>query len=419
MREELYNLFGGACLVAALLIAGRGARRRAHFWLWAVLCCLLFAALHLLLHFRLLPPAPDAARGAAELAFVFASAVITAWAVFPGGPVAALFYANVALCTLGTARQLFRFAFAAWAYDAGWWNVLLCALCCAIPLLALGLAVRRTPFPPPESLSVPLFSVLILAAWFFFDVVCMQAAGMLRELHLLIAVGAAAVFFLLALLQGVLAALRAAERELAALRQTQARGARQREREQESADLINIRSHDLKYRMLRAREGAAEAAPAEDAALGEALDVYERTYHTGCDALDVLLTEKSLLCREKGIELNCMADGALLSRLAEADVYTLLGNILDNAIEATAPLEAAKRVIALNIERRRAFALIREENYFAGALTFAGGLPRTTKGGGLHGYGLRSVRKTAQKYGGALSCEAVEDRFVLKVVFPL
>ena len=55
---------------------------------------------------------------------------------------------------------------------------------------------------------------------------------------------------------------------------------------------------------------------------------------TGNEILDTILTEKSLICENSGIHINCVADGSLLAFMNPVDLYTLFGNALDNAIEA-------------------------------------------------------------------------------------
>lgn len=57
--------------------------------------------------------------------------------------------------------------------------------------------------------------------------------------------------------------------------------------------------------------------------------------HTGNDALDAILSEKGLACEQGGIAFRCMADGAAVGFMAPTDIYSLFGNALDNAIEAS------------------------------------------------------------------------------------
>ena len=70
--------------------------------------------------------------------------------------------------------------------------------------------------------------------------------------------------------------------------------------------------------------------------------------------------------------------------------------------------------------RQKNFALLRFENCFEGELTFENGLPLTTKGDtDYHGYGLKSIRRTAQKYGGTVTVNTRKNWFELKILLPL
>lgn len=62
--------------------------------------------------------------------------------------------------------------------------------------------------------------------------------------------------------------------------------------------------------------------------------------------------------------------------MAPADVYVMLGNVLDNAIEAVGGVsDPEKRVITLTETEKGGIVCIREDNYFEGELIFDGGLP--------------------------------------------
>ena len=155
--------------------------------------------------------------------------------------------------------------------------------------------------------------------------------------------------------------------------------------------------------------------------LGEAVDGYDSSFDTGNPALDVILTRKNFRCKESDIELTCAVNGESLSFMSEVDVYSLFGNILDNAIEASEKLEDKdKRVVSLSLEKKDYFIYVHAENYFSGKLSYSGGLPKTTKSdGGLHGYGIKSIRMLTDKYGGSTKIDTKEDRFMLDLMFPI
>lgn len=169
---------------------------------------------------------------------------------------------------------------------------------------------------------------------------------------------------------------------------------------------------------MHAAGSAGALDPAVAAEIEQIITAYDGNVETGNDALDVILTEKSLYCVRHDIALTCMADGKQLSFMSEADLYSLFGNLLDNAIEAVEKLDADRRAVGLTVKRGSEFVFVNVHNYYDGALCFDGELPRSTKGGAYHGFGMKSVRFVAEKYGGELSINAKDGIFDLDIIFP-
>ena len=197
----------------------------------------------------------------------------------------------------------------------------------------------------------------------------------------------------------------------------------QRKRDQyelarDNMELINIKCHDIRKRVRSM--GAAQLSESSIEQIRESIRIYDAQVKTGNEALDVILTEKQLLCSQAGIELICMADGAALSFMPEDDVYFLFGNILDNAIEAVLNVvDDEKRSINLTARREGGFVTVREDNYFEGELTFSDGLPRTTKQDrSNHGFGMKSIRRCVYEHGGEMHVRAESGAFSLVLLFP-
>lgn len=190
----------------------------------------------------------------------------------------------------------------------------------------------------------------------------------------------------------------------------------------ESIEVINHKYHDLKHQIavLRAEPDAQRRSDYLDGMEEEIRD-YEAQNKTGNSVLDTVLTGKSLYCARHGVELTCVADGARLGFMDVMDLCTIFGNILDNAIECELRVEEReKRLIHLAVYAKKDFLVIRCENYCPEALEFQDGLPVSTKPeGAYHGYGIKSVRRAAGKYGGAVTIHNGEEWFEIKVVVPL
>ena len=188
---------------------------------------------------------------------------------------------------------------------------------------------------------------------------------------------------------------------------------KQFELSKKTIDTINIKYHDLKHRLRDMRLPAEEVESIKDA-----VRIYGSRIRTGNDALDVLLTENSLRCSEEGIRLTFMGNGADLSFMQVMDAYSLFGNAISNAVEAVEKLaDPEKKIIDIVSERRGDMVSIHISNYFDGKLQLEDGMPVTSKTWeeGFHGFGMKSMKLIAEKYGGSLSASADGDLFTLDV----
>lgn len=182
----------------------------------------------------------------------------------------------------------------------------------------------------------------------------------------------------------------------------------------ETIELINIKFHDLKKQL----SFLGTADEEEVQRLYQAMNLYDMSIKSGNEALDIVLAEKSLLCEGQHIRLECMADGESLSFMNTSDVYALIGNAIDNAIESTLKVpELDRRFINISIKKTRELLTIHISNPYDGELQFLDGLPQTTKNDkNFHGFGMKSIQKVVEKYGGYLSIAAEDQFFVLNII---
>lgn len=191
---------------------------------------------------------------------------------------------------------------------------------------------------------------------------------------------------------------------------------------EETVDLINRKYHDLKHQIAYLKSDITEEAKrAYLDEMEEEVRIYEAQNRTGNHVVDTILTEKSLLCRKEKISLTAVADGAAMDFLTVPEICSLLGNALDNAIEAASQVtEEQERLIRLLVDRQRGFLRIHVENRFRGTLRIRDGLPETTKADKTqHGFGVRSMRKIAEQRDGTMRTEAADGWFRLSVLIPI
>ncbi len=186
----------------------------------------------------------------------------------------------------------------------------------------------------------------------------------------------------------------------------------------ETIELINIKCHDLKYQIKALKEGRNSPERFEE--IENAIVIYDSGVKTGNDALDVILTEKSLFCERNNILLTCSLNGRDLGFMDEVDIYTLFGNAMSNAIEGVSSVEdRSERAISVNGQTVGGVFSVHIENYFSGQIRFENGLPVTFKDKREHGYGMKSMERIVKQYGGIFSASATGNRFSLDMVFPL
>lgn len=190
----------------------------------------------------------------------------------------------------------------------------------------------------------------------------------------------------------------------------------------ESIELINYKYHDLKHQIavLRSEEDPKKREEFLNR-MEEEIRQYEAQNKTGNKVLDTVLTTKSLYCTKHGITFTCVADGTLLDFMDVMDICSIFGNALDNAIECEVKIpEKEKRLIHVTVSKQKQFLILRFENYCEETLQYQEGTPVTTKKEKeFHGYGLKSIQYTVNKYEGAVSVNLEDNWFELKVLIPI
>ena len=79
-----------------------------------------------------------------------------------------------------------------------------------------------------------------------------------------------------------------------------------------------------------------------------------------------------------------------------------------------------KRLIHVTVSRQKEFLLIRFENYFEQDLQIdRGNLVSTKSDKDFHGYGIKSIRYTVEKYHGAVNIKADNNWFDMKILIPI
>lgn len=118
--------------------------------------------------------------------------------------------------------------------------------------------------------------------------------------------------------------------------------------------------------------------------------------NTGNDFVNAILNSKLGIAKERGIEVICSISGDVMG-IEDIDLCNLLGNILDNAIEANEKV-TEKQFIELNINSDEIKMVIKVINSTSDIISDE--LKTTKEQPELHGFGVKTIKTIAEKYNG-------------------
>lgn len=195
--------------------------------------------------------------------------------------------------------------------------------------------------------------------------------------------------------------------------------AREKEVVEKNINFINMKCHDLR-KELRRLKSRKDALKDEDfALLEESLNFYDSSVNTGNVDIDALIQDKLIYCKSAGIEFTSLVDGGAFEVMLPSDVYFMLSNILDNAIEAVEQVEKKEnRIVSFTASKKQGVLVVEQSNYFKGKIELnSDGSIKTTKDNPrYHGYGSKSINYIVKKYDGKMSIETIDNIFKLKIV---
>lgn len=208
---------------------------------------------------------------------------------------------------------------------------------------------------------------------------------------------------------------------------------------QQSEDAIRSLRHDLKNHNISVKllldKGDIRGAMSYLDSVSEALQKTTKRFHTENDLLDGLMLQKLSEPEKNGVKVTCSLDFSKAAELMDNfDLCVLMGNILDNAVEACAAMpEDAERFIKISGGQSANCQLIEVENssvskddpshqsYSSGpGQNVSNPLPLTTKSNkALHGFGLRNIKAVLERYNGTMDIERSEGTYSITLLIPM
>ena len=148
------------------------------------------------------------------------------------------------------------------------------------------------------------------------------------------------------------------------------------------------------------------------------LSTVDTVIKTGNPMTDAILNSKISLAKSKGIEVRADAHIPVKLRLSELDLCCIIGNLFDNAIEASLRLPEEQRLIRVYMDMKGSQLYISFTNFTAGKkLSRLAGRFATTKGDG-HGFGLVRIDAIVERLGGYLSRNSEDGAFTTEILLP-
>ncbi len=151
--------------------------------------------------------------------------------------------------------------------------------------------------------------------------------------------------------------------------------------------------------------------------LADDLTQADTSIQTGNVMADAVLNSKLSVAEQKGIRLNIKAHIPQGLAMTDVELCSVLGNLIDNAMEACEKLPCDQRFMRVYIDRFKGQFYLSVQNS-SPPVKPDKGTYRTTKEGS-HGFGLFRIDRIAKKYGGYVNRQYEEGVFATELLVPL
>jgi len=191
---------------------------------------------------------------------------------------------------------------------------------------------------------------------------------------------------------------------------------------QESVEAVKSVRHDMKLHLFALKKYLADSKAAMTYLDGLVEEISENEIYskTGNMVVDSVINYKLKNINENGIEPHVKISIPQILSIEAVDIVTILGNLLDNALEATAMAEEKR--IDINLSYNKSALIIKVANTFDGIVKYTNGVNgaedviATRKSGDNHGYGLKNIRKSVDRYDGHMEISHDENVFSVGVM---
>ncbi len=318
-----------------------------------------------------------------------------------------------------------QFQIPAWFTSAGFWYLIPEYIFGFLFLLLIVKSLKKLDIGGHQGVAwyllfMPVTSLIVLSAYMYMD---FPDSVLIQRL---ICIGAfllyfsnAAVFLVLAKYKGIMNL--AKYEEMAGLRQTL------EEDEFQNITRLNrlyrdymhdMNSYLIQIRSLAAKKQSEKIIELVDDLRGEArMEDSNIVYNTN-EILNIILAERSIRAKNKGIEMSVFVEPFInVDFISSADMVSMFGNLLDNALEASDTCEAGNRKVDVRLFMGNRYMLVLyiKNSFTVSARREGEKLLTTKKEKQFHGLGIGIVNRLAEKYGGTLLLEENGDNFITTI----
>ena len=154
--------------------------------------------------------------------------------------------------------------------------------------------------------------------------------------------------------------------------------------------------------------------------LNSDLTTVDTVIKTGNVMVDAILNSKLSLIQSRQINLHAKAVVPSDLRISEIDLCTVIGNLLDNAMEACLKQEQdSERFVRVYIGILKKQLYISVQNSSGQQIKKSGKTYISTKNSESHGFGLKRIDRIVAKYDGYINRQHEEGVFATEVLLPL
>ncbi len=154
--------------------------------------------------------------------------------------------------------------------------------------------------------------------------------------------------------------------------------------------------------------------------LNDDLTTVDTVLKTGNVMVDAILNSKLSLIKSKDITVHAKATVPAALQISEIDLCVIIGNLLDNAMEACLrQSDGEDRFIRVYIGILKQQLYICVTNSVGGSVKKSGKTYLSTKTESSHGFGLMRIDRLADKYHGYVNRQSEEGAFATEVMLPL